>query len=637
MSDYGYRKVGAASIPVTVGNPAENAKQVLAAMQKAQVVGAQAFVLPELCLSGYTCGDLFRQSALLDACEAALLWLLEQTEDYAAVAAVGLPVRVRGKLYNCAAVMQSGRLLGFVPKQRLSGEESRWFAAYQGEWETVTLFGREAAFGRALFQSKDKLTIGIEVGSDCDVPVPPAAELALQGAEIILNLAAFGEGAGGQAYRRTMLAQQSARLLCGYVMACAGAGESTTDLTFSGACMIAEQGQILAESPRFVQEGASVYASVDAELLRARRRGDAAWSAEDSSLPVTACGALPPLDEAKINRRFDAKPFVPEDPALRYERCREVLEMQTAGLIKRMKHTGTNRLIIGISGGLDSALALLVALRACKALALDARYVLGVTMPGFGTSFYTRQTVDDLAESLGFTLREIDIRPACELHMKDIGHDPQVHDATYENIQARERTQILMDLANKEGALLLGTGDLSELALGWCTYNGDHMSMYGLNGGVPKTLIPHLIAHAMEMEECGEQAKTALRRVLNTPISPELLPTDDSGQITQKTENLIGSYDVQDFYLYHFFRHGFAPAKLHFMAARAFKGEHTPAQLKEWLVLFLRRFFAQQFKRSCLPDAPAVGSVSLSPRGGLRMPSDASAQLWIAMAEQIEG
>jgi len=617
MSDYGFRKIGAASIPVAVGNPAENAKRALEAIEKARVAGAQVLVLPELCLSGATCGDLFRQSILLNACEAALLWLLEKTAGSSMLIALGLPVRAHERLFNCAAVLQSGKILGLVPKHALSGGEARWFAAYQDERGSISLLRQQVPFGRMLFSCAQAI-FGVAFGDEV-----------LRNAEVILRLSAEPAEMGGHAERRDMLALLSRH--AGYAYANAGPGESTTDAVFSGACMIAENGHVLAESQRFAQDGTAVYACMDIELLRAERRDDLA--VQPDGLPVIPCESLPVLDEAKMNRKFAATPFVPENPSQLAEQCREVLDILAAGLIKRMKHTGMRKMILGVSGGLDSTLALLAALKACKILALDERRILGVTMPGFGTSFHTRQTVDDLVKALGFTLREIDIRPACELHMRDIGHDPQVLDATFENIQARKRTQILMDLANKENALLIGTGDLSELALGWCTYNGDHMSMYGVNAGVPKTLIAHLIDSVMA--ESDERARAALRRVLDTPVSPELLPTDESGRIAQKTEDQIGSYDVHDFYLYHFCRFGFAPAKLHFMAMRAFKDVYTSARLKEWLVLFLRRFFAQQFKRSCLPDGPRVGSVSLSPRGGWRMPSDAAANVWIAMAEDI--
>ena len=617
MSDYGYRNIGAASIPVAVGNPAENAKQALAAVERARVAGVQALVLPALCLSGATCGDLFRQSPLLNACEAALLWLLEKTAGSSMLIALGLPVRGRGLLFNCAAVLQSGKLLGLVPKRALSNEETRWFAAYRGEPERITFLRQETSFGNALFSCAEAI-FGIAFDDEISLD-----------AEIVLQLGAEPALAGWHAKRRDKLALRS--VCAGVACANAGPGESTTDAVFSGACMIAENGKLLAEGPLFEQEGAAAYACIDIELLRAERLGR--LDAQENGLPPIPCESLPALDEAKINREFSPRPFIPESPDRLAERCREVLEIQAAGLIKRMRHTGMRKLILGISGGLDSTLALLVALRACKGLGLDARRVLGVTIPGFGTSFYTRQTVDDLVKALGFTLREIDIRPACELHMRDIGHDPAVQDVVYENVQARERTQLLMDLANQEGALLLGTGDLSELALGWCTYNGDHMSMYGVNAGTPKTLVRYIVAH--EMAESGGEVKAALRRVLETPVSPELLPADEGGRIAQKTEDQIGSYEVHDFYLYHFCRFGFPPAKLHFMAVRAFRGVHSPARLKEWLVLFLRRFFAQQFKRSCLPDGPRVGSVSLSPRDGWRMPSDAAANVWIAMAEDV--
>ncbi|MDR0532127.1 MAG: NAD(+) synthase [Oscillospiraceae bacterium] len=629
MSSYGYIKTGAASLPVAVANPMENAKHILAAAERA--AGLQVLVLPELCVSGYTCGDLFGQAALLDSCERALGWLLERTRGNEMVLAVGLPVRALGRLYNCAAALQGGRVLGLVPKQYLPNAreyyEKRWFAPYAGEQTTLTICGQAVPFGRALFRFGDAVTIGIELCEDLWSPAPPSVQLALHGAEVILNLSASDEEVAKHAYRRELIAQQSGRLRCGYLYAGAGPAESTTDLVFSGACAVAENGAVLAESPRFAQEGAAAYACVDVELLRAERRFGCFYEARAGEAPpVVEGGPLPELTARQVDRAYAARPFVPGDPSQRARRCQEILEIQTAGLLKRMKHTRAEKLILGLSGGLDSTLALLVALRACGRMGWGPERVLGITMPGFGTTGHTRRTVDDLAGALGFELREIDIKAACAQHLEAIGHDGNTRDVTYENAQARERTQILMDLANKENALLLGTGDLSELALGWCTYNADHMSMYHLNGGVPKTLVRHLVEFVMEQGV----APAALRRVLDTPISPELLPPDESGQIAQKTEETLGSYDVHDFYLYHFFRFGFAPEKLLFLACRAFAGEHSPERLSQWLEVFLRRFFSQQFKRSCLPDGPKVGSVSLSPRGDWRMPSDADAAVWLA-------
>jgi NAD+ synthase (glutamine-hydrolysing) len=563
--------------------------------------------------------------------------LAEQTADSTAVITVGVPVRALGRLYNCAAVLQSGRILGLVPKQYLPNVreyyEKRWFAPWAGEQATLQLAGQEVPFGRRLFQT-EVCTIGTELCEDLWAPAPPSVQMALQGAELILNLSASDEEVAKQEYRRALVAQQSGRLRCGYVYAGAGVGESSTDLLFSGACFIAENGRVLAEGQRFAQDGSAVYTALDMELLRAERRFGSFYDApRGDPLPVTLCAPLPQLTGAQVLRSYPAAPFVPQDQNLRAERCREILDIQTSALAKRLTHTGLNSVILGLSGGLDSTLALLVAVRCADLLGWRREQVLGITLPGFGTTTRTRTTVDELAQALGVTLREIDIKPACELHMKDIGHDPTEYDVTYENTQARERTQILMDLANQEGALLLGTGDLSELALGWCTYNADHMSMYGVNCGVPKTLVRHLVE--FYAEESSRDVAAALRRVLDTPISPELLPPDAHGEIAQKTEDAVGSYDVHDFYLYYFFRFGFAPEKLHWLACRAFAGVHSPARLKQWLVLFLRRFFAQQFKRSCLPDGPKVGSVSLSPRGDWRQPSDASARLWVERAEQI--
>jgi len=601
-----YLKAAALSPRVVVANPAENARTCLEAIQMALIAGVQAIALPELFLAGYTCGDLFNQSPLLAACEASLHWLAEQTKHSPALIAVGLPAQIDGRLYNCAAVLQSGSILGLVSKQTLSSEERRWFAP---------------GAGGQIFQCGG---CAIGVGFDEDICA----------AQIILQLAAEPEEAGLHEQRRNLLAAQSRRMRCGCVYAGAGAGESSTDLVFSGPCLIAENGEILTENRRYEPEGGAVYACLDLELLRAeRRKASCDESLQDRQFPSVEglCAApapLPALKDEQITRKYSPSPFVPQSPQLRAGRCREVLDMQTAALAQRLRHTGQKQVILGLSGGLDSTLALLVAGRTADLLQWPRESILCITMPGYGTSDHTRETADLLAASFGATLWEIDIRPACDLHMQDIGHDPNQRDATYENVQARERTQVLMDLANQEGALLLGTGDLSELALGWCTYNADHMSMYNPNCGVPKTLVRAIVRFAMD--EAPPALAAALERVLSTPVSPELLPG------SQKTEDILGSYDVHDFYLYYFYRYGFGPKRLFFMAKRAFEGLYAPAQLKAWLMIFLKRFFSQQFKRSCSPDGPCVVGVSLSPRGAWHMPSDACAALWLEEAENLQ-
>jgi len=605
MPDYNYLKVAALSPCVKVANPAQCARAALEAMEAALQAGVQAIVLPELGLCGCTCGDLFAQTALLEACEAALLWLAEQTRHSAALIAVGLPRRIGGRVYNGAAVLQGGGVLGFVTKRHLTPEERRWFTP---------------GAGGQVFQCGD-CAIGVSLDDD-DMP----------GAEVVLRPAAEPEEAGMHERRRSLLAARSARPPRGVVYAGAGAGESTTDLVFSGACLIAENGEILTENRRYEPEGGAVYACLDLELLRGEHR--ALFSEETHSRASLQTPApLPPLGEEHITRRYAPSPFVPHSPGLRAERCREVLTMQATALARRLEHTGLKQMILGLSGGLDSTLALLAAARTADLLQRPRETILCITLPGYGTSAFTRETTDKLAAAFGATLWEIDIRPACDLHMQDIGHDPDLRDTVYENLQARERTQILMDLANQENALLLGTGNLSELALGWCTYNADHMSMYNPNAGVPKTLVRAIVQFAME--ESPPELAAALGRVLETPVSPELLPPGAQDKIIQRTEEIIGSYDVHDFYLYYFYRYGFRPEKLFFMAKRAFAGQFEPEQLKAWLIIFLRRFFSQQFKRSCLPDGPRVAGVALSPRGAWRMPSDASAEVWLEEAQGL--
>ena len=633
-SDMGFVKVAALSPTVTVANPEKNAETALAAIKKAAAEGVQVMVLPELHLSGYTCGDLFQQDRLIARCEEALNKIRKETASIQALIAVGLPVRLCDSLYNCAAVLQSGKILGVVPKQYLPNYqefyEKRWFAPGNRLLSRqVTLCGETVFFGSQLFRLGNAV-IGVEICEDLWVPLPPSSHLVLTGANLILNLSASNELVAKNAYRRELIAGQSGRCICGYVYASAGVGESTTDLVFSGACTVAENGSILAESERFSRTGSRAVACIDVAKLSAERRKNGSFhdNAVDFSEGIpTVTGVLPHLELYRMDRSYDPTPFIPGDQRTREERCKEIFAIQAAGLAKRLSHTGLKRAVIGISGGLDSTLALLVASETMKLLQYPSENILCITMPGFGTTDRTYQNALELIASLGAELREIDIRPACIQHMKDIGHDPSIHDITYENTQARERTQILMDLANKSGGLLVGTGDLSELAMGWCTYNGDHMSMYGVNASVPKTLVRYLVDYVASRSD--ERTAAVLREVLDTPVSPELLPPDENGQIAQKTEENIGPYELHDFFLYHFLRFGFDREKLAFLAERAFDGRYSPEEVEKWLELFLKRFFSSQFKRSCLPDGPKVGSVSLSPRGDWRMPSDADRSIFL--------
>lgn len=635
--DMGFVKVAALSPVVEVANPKKNAQSALDEIYKAAEQQVQIIVMPELFLSGYTCADLFSQSILNDECEKALVQILEKTQDIASLIVIGMPLRADNRLYNVAVVMQKGKLLGFVPKRYIPtyGEfyEKRWFASGRSARIDSVKFGAEdIPFGRLLFKMSDSVTVGVEVCEDLWVPVSPSSVMALEGANVILNVSASNELATKHDYRRELIKQQSARGYCAYVFASGATGESTTDLVFSDACIVAENGVILADSERFKNDASSAIACIDFEKLNSERmkRNVFADNADDCAgvfgkYSVVEC-SLSPLEENAIDRKINAYPFVPSDSRDRNERCKEILSIQASGLAKRMKHICAKKAIIGISGGLDSTLALLVTVRAMKKLGLPMENIICITMPGFGTTDETYTNAIELISSIGAEKREIDIRPACVQHMKDIGHDINIHDVTYENTQARERTQILMDLANKEGALLVGTGDLSELAMGWCTYNGDHMSMYGVNAGVPKTLVRHLVKNVADNSD--EKTATVLLKIFDTPVSPELLPPDEHGAIQQKTEEQIGPYELHDFFLYHFMRFGTQPQKLKFLAQLAFEGKYSDGEIEKWLSLFLKRFFQSQFKRSCLPDGPKVGTVSLSPRGDLRMPSDASADIW---------
>ena len=637
MSLYGIYKTAALSPRVTVASPEKNARTAFEMLKKADEEGVGLAVLPELHLSAYTCADLFHQDALILGCERALAALLEKTRDMKMVWLCGIPVRIGGALYNCAAVCQSGKILGVVPKTYLPNYqeyyEKRWFASGKNAGvKTVRLCGQQTLFGEMLFRFGE-MVLGVELCEDVWVPVPPSSRLCLAGANVIANLSASNELVAKSDYRRSLIERQSGGCISGYIYASAGVGESTTDMVFSGACLIAENGGILAENRRFEEDGSMITGCIDVQKLMAERRKNGSFhdnavftGALSEEIPVIK-GKKPGLHAEQIDRRWNPTPFIPDTPETMEARCREIFAIQSCGLAKRLSHTGLTRAVIGISGGLDSTLALLVAAEAMKRLSLPAKNILAVTMPGFGTTDRTYQNALELIDSLGAELKEVDIRPACIQHMKDIGQDPDLHDITYENTQARQRTYILMDLANKNGGILVGTGDLSELAMGWCTYNGDHMSMYGVNASVPKTLVRHLVSYVASISD--KRTRAVLEDVLDTPVSPELLPPDEKGQIQQKTEDTIGPYELHDFFLYHFMRFGFEREKLKFLALRAFEGKYDEAVIDKWLSAFYRRFFNSQFKRSCVPDSPKVGSVSVSPRGDWRMPSDADRSAWL--------
>lgn len=632
----GFLKVCAVSPRVTVADVQSNLNAALQEIEKDNKNKVQILVFPELFLSGYTCGDLFLQTALQDACKSALTAVCRATENSALVVVIGLPLKFGASLYNCAAVVQNGMVVAVIPKTYIPNYneyyEKRWFASGDGVNGTIKLNGQEVPFGQTLVRLSDDAVLGVEICEDLWTPSTPGTSLALSGANIIVNLSASNEVVTKNDYRKNLICMQSAKDFCAYIYASAGVGESTTDLVFSGACTVTENGALLSEGERFAFNGSMAEACIDIEKLNAERAHntsftDAAKKLKEKLSEVSTPVEVSDLEYNEVNRSFDPHPFVPSDSAEKDERCREILSIQSHALAKRMSHIGAKKAIIGISGGLDSTLALLVTARALKILNLPNENMICVTMPGFGTTDRTYQNAVDLIHAFGATFMEISIRNAARGHMADIGHDESVHDITYENTQARERTQILMDLANKHGAVLVGTGDLSELALGWCTYNADHMSMYGVNAGVPKTLVRHLVRN--EAQQLPEEISKILNDILDTPVSPELLPPDENGNIQQKTEETLGPYEVHDFYLYHFLRFGTRPEKLLFMASRAFAGIYSEEQLKNWLKLFVRRFFTNQFKRSCLPDGPKVGSVSLSPRGDWRMPSDADCSVWL--------
>lgn len=639
---HGFIKTAAVTPKVQVADPEGNAREIIRLAKEAAGNGAKIIVFPELCITGYTCGDLFLQELLLESAKEALLQIIRETRELDALIFAGLPWEKEGKLYNVAAVFQGGKLLGLVPKTCIPnyGEfyELRHFARGNREADAVWTDSGDGErdyipFGtRLLFTCEEMpgLAVAAEICEDVWVPDPPSIHHALAGATVIVNCSASDETTGKDAYREALISGQSARLVCGYIYANAGEGESSQDLVFGGHNLIAENGKILSRSARFKNE--TIYADLDiARIVGERRRMTTFFSRTDAV--YTEIGFHLNKEETKLSRFIDPAPFVPDDSQDRQKRCEEIFAIQYMGLKKRLEHTCSRTAVVGISGGLDSTLALLVAVRAFDSLGLPRKGILGVTMPCFGTTDRTYRNACELVRKLGGTLREVDIREAVTTHFRDIGHDPEVHDVTYENSQARERTQVLMDLANQSGGLVIGTGDMSELALGWATYNGDHMSMYGVNAGVPKTLVRHLVRYYADT--CGDPELAAtLLDVLDTPVSPELLPPKD-GVIAQKTEDLVGPYELHDFFLYYVLRFGFTPSKIYRLARLAFAGVYGDDTILKWLKTFYRRFFTQQFKRSCLPDGPKVGSVAVSPRGDLRMPSDASAAIWLKELETL--
>ncbi len=626
----GFIKVAAVTPKIKVADCIHNADEICRRMDEAADAGAKLIVFPELCLTGYTCQDLFWQGLMLEEAKHALHRVIAHTIEKEALVFVGLPWEKDGKLYNVAAAIQGGKLLGLVPKHFLPNYkefyEARHFTPGNRKVEWVDYEGYPVPFGmNQIFVCKELegLAVAAELCEDLWVPAPPSVDHALAGATVIVNLSASDEVTGKDSYRISLVSGQSARLICGYIYASAGEGESSTDLVFSGHNLIAENGTLLAQSERFTAQ--VICGDIDIKRLRADRRKMTTYTLRGQEAYEKVPFHLE-LKKTPLARQFDPAPFVPGGKEDREKRCQEILSIQALGLKKRLEHTGCKSAVVGISGGLDSTLALLVMARAFDMLDIPRSCITAVTMPCFGTTDRTYTNACELTRILGATLREVDIREAVTTHFRDIGHDPENHDVTYENSQARERTQIIMDIANQTGGMVIGTGDMSELALGWATYNGDHMSMYGVNASVPKTLVRHLVRYYADT--CGdEKLRAVLLDVLDTPVSPELLPPED-GQISQKTEDLVGPYELHDFFLYYVLRFGFEPHKIDRLARIAFAGAYEDETILKWLKKFYWRFFSQQFKRSCLPDGPKVGSVAVSPRGDLRMPSDACVRLW---------
>ncbi len=667
--DYGFVRVAAAVPKVNLADPERNAENICGLIDKAEEEQVSLLAFPELCVTGYSCADLFGQNLLIESAEKAVAEIARHTEGLAVTAVIGVPLRFSGHLYNCAAIIRNGKIHGLVPKIHLPnyGEfyEARWFSSgseFMQSPAELNYAGQRTTLGTNQIFTLGRASFAVEICEDLWTPVPPSSFHSVAGALLTVNLSASNEVIGKDAYRRSLVAMQSARTTGGYIYCSAGYGESTQDLVYSGAALIAENGHILAENRRFSLSDSLIVADMDCGRLESLRQksstfralspdGKEDWRAVYRSVPL---GEAAETDfAASLLHWIDPHPFVPSgSPEALDERCREVTDIQVEGLLTRLAHIGCRSAVIGISGGLDSTLALLVTVQAFDRLGWERSRIIGVTMPGYGTTDRTLGNALDLMAALGVTAREIPIAAACDRHFLDIGHDKDVHDVTYENSQARERTQILMDIANQTGGIVVGTGDLSELALGWATYNGDHMSMYAVNASIPKTLVRHLVRRTADRIEgaagadgkvagsaAGPEADTAAARprtvrdilidITETPVSPELLPAGKDGKILQVTEDLVGPYELHDFFLYNFFRFGFTPEKLRFLAEKAFAGRYDSKVISKWLRNFIRRFFSQQFKRSCLPDGPKVGSVTLSPRGDWRMPSDAVSRLFL--------
>ena len=634
---YGFLRAAAASPGLRVADVAYNTQEIIKSMREYAARNAQLLCLPEFCLTGYTCSDLFLQETLICGAEQGLAEILAASCGLNLVTVVGLPVRRSGKLYNCAAVVCDGKLLGLVPKTHLPNYsefyEKRHFLPGPAQASPMELAGQQTLFGTNLLfacRQMPEFVLGVEICEDLWAPIPPSCTHALAGATVIANLSASDETVGKAAYRRDLVCGQSARLLCGYLYADAGHGESTTDMTFAAHDLIAENGTLLAEAGPF-EDGRAVTELDLGRMVQERTRNTTFEPHTEGYTTVSF--DLEPV-EVPLTRKVSPTPFVPRDDAARAERCELILRIQAEGLAKRIEHTHARCAVVGISGGLDSCLALLVAVRACHILGRDPRDIVAITMPCFGTSKRTRSNAEILCEALDVSFQEINITATVQSHFADIGQDPETYDVTFENCQARVRTLELMDYANKNGGFVIGTGDLSELALGWATYNGDHMSMYGVNAGVPKTLVRHIVRYVADT--CGKETLSrVLLDILDTPVSPELLPAAADGSFSQQTEKLVGPYELHDFYLYYVLRFGFGPKKIYRLALAAFTGRYEPEVLLAWLNNFYRRFFAQQFKRSCLPDGPKVGSVTLSPRADWRMPSDACNALWMRELDDL--
>lgn len=632
MNNYGFLRTAASSLKLKVADISFNTSAIKEAVDSAVSKDVRLLVTPELSITGYTCADLFFTNVIIRQSERAVAELKDYIKDKNIVLVVGTPIPFFNKVYNCAVVIDKDGVKGIVPKKHLANYnefyEKRWFASGFDfvSAQTIAYAGDETKIGDMIFDLGDGAVLGIELCEDLWVPNPPSSSLVLSGANVIANLSASDEYVSKAQYRRDLISNQSARCVCAYIYSASSVYESTTDLVFSGATFVCENGAVLSEGERFLRENVLTVADVDIQKLNTQRRNNMSFENKNDDVALVKLNVDNKNNDISF-RYIDPSPFVPSSESERALRCREIFAIQASGLAKRIEHVGSSGVVVGISGGLDSTLALLVSVEAMKLLGKKNSDILGVTMPGFGTTDRTYQNAIDLMKSLGVTIKEISIKDACVLHMKDIEHDSEIKDITYENTQARERTQILFDLANKHGKLLVGTGDLSELAMGWCTYNGDHMSMYGVNASVPKTLVKYLVEYVANISD--KKTADILFDVLDTPVSPELLPPDENGNIAQKTEDNIGPYELHDFFLYNFVRFGYEKEKLALLALKAFDGKYDEQTVNKWLAVFIKRFFISQFKRSCIPDSPKVGSVSLSPRGDWRMPSDASFNMFI--------